>query len=155
MANSHHFTPPRQVSARWRRLCEALLSSPSRSSDTPFSAASCMSDICRRYKGRFSLNMNIKSVIVFADIGCADSDVRSLNTTIVEGPIERHKITASFTRDRRRAHWHRERGNHLRPERIGGEMVARSACSFRQEGSPWKGKAASSSSITHSPCLEM
>ena len=23
--------------------------------------------------------------------GCADSDVRSLNTTIVEGPIERHK----------------------------------------------------------------
>ena len=29
--------------------------------------------------------------IVFADNGCADSDVRSLNTTIVEGPIERHK----------------------------------------------------------------
>ena len=43
---------------------------------------------------------------IFGHSECADSDVHSLNTTIVEGPIERHKITASFTRDRRRAHWH-------------------------------------------------
>ena len=39
--------------------------------------------------------------------GCADNDVCSLNTTIVEVPIERHKITAGFMRDRRRAHWYR------------------------------------------------
>ena len=29
---------------------------------------------------------------------------RNLNATIVEGPIERNRITACFTRDRRRAH---------------------------------------------------
>ena len=37
--------------------------------------------------------MNIESSIVFADtVGvCVQSDVRSLITTIVEGPIDRHK----------------------------------------------------------------
>ena len=35
--------------------------------------------------------MNMKSFITFADTVDALSDVRSLNTTIVEGPIERHK----------------------------------------------------------------
>ena len=29
---------------------------------------------------------------VCGHIGCADSDVCGLNTTIVEGPIERHKL---------------------------------------------------------------
>ena len=33
----------------------------------------------------------IKSLIIFADSGRAHSDVRSLNTIIVEGLIERHK----------------------------------------------------------------
>ena len=36
----------------------------------------------------FALYMKIKSAIIFLR---ADSDVHSLNTTIVEGPIERHK----------------------------------------------------------------
>ena len=45
---------------------------------------------------------------IYGHSGCAHSDVRSLKTTIVEGPIER--ITASSTRDRRRVHWHIEWG---------------------------------------------
>ena len=45
-------------------------------------------------KDCFALNMKIESSTIFADTvsGCAHSDVRSLNTTIVEGPIESHKL---------------------------------------------------------------
>ena len=36
--------------------------------------------------------MHIESYIIFCGhSGCVQSDVRSLNMTIVEGPIERHK----------------------------------------------------------------
>ena len=47
--------------------------------------------VCHRYKCRFSLSVKIKSSNCTADSGYAHSDVRSLNTIIVEGPIERHK----------------------------------------------------------------
>ena len=57
---------------------------------------SLLSRLCpkrRRYKDRFSLNIKIKLSIIFIcrHRGCAHSDVRSLNTAIVEAPIERHK----------------------------------------------------------------
>ena len=40
----------------------------------------------------FSLNIKILSSTIFCrHSGCVHSDVHSLNTTIVEGPIERHK----------------------------------------------------------------
>ena len=48
---------------------------------------------CPRYKDCFALNMKIKYIIypVCGHNGCANSDVRSLNTTIVGEMIERHK----------------------------------------------------------------
>ena len=67
------------------RLC--CLSHPSLVRNTR-TVVSSMSDICRRRKGRFALNMKIKSAIIFLR---ADSDGHSLNPTIVEGPIGRHK----------------------------------------------------------------
>ena len=89
MASFHHFTPTRQVSAR---LAPLVLSSAVfllRSLKTLLSSAvSSMHDICRKYKVHFALNMKIKSAIIYL---LTDSDVRSLNTTIVEGLIERQK----------------------------------------------------------------
>ena len=41
-----------------------------------------MHDICRKYKVHFALNMKIKSAIIYL---LTDSDVRSLNTTVIEG----------------------------------------------------------------------
>ena len=69
MATSHHFTPPRQVQLVWRRLCEALLYY---SSLAPQKYPSLLSRLCLTYvgdikKGRFALNVKIKSVIIFAD----------------------------------------------------------------------------------------
>ena len=88
MASSHHFTLPRQVSARLTPLVWlCCLSHPSLVRNTR-TVVSSMSDICRRRKGRFALNMKIKSAIIFLR---ADSDGHSLNPTIVEGPIGRHK----------------------------------------------------------------
>ena len=48
---------------------------------------------CRKCKGRFALDMNNISSILFASTVDAFTStfVRSLNTAIVEGPIERHK----------------------------------------------------------------
>ena len=48
---------------------------------------------CGKYKGRFALNTNINQIVYYTSghSRCADSDVRSLKKTIVEGPIERHK----------------------------------------------------------------
>ena len=90
---SHQFTPHRQVLARWRRLCEALLSSSSLAGQKQPSLLSRPCLKCRRYTGRFALNMKIKSsIIICGHSRCADRDVRSLNTTIIEGPIERHKL---------------------------------------------------------------
>ena len=65
-ASSHHFTPPRQVSARL-----ALLVSSSaffllhRWSETPVAAVSS-SLKCRKHKVRSDVNMNVKSFIVFS-----------------------------------------------------------------------------------------
>ena len=44
------------------------------------------------------------------------------------------QIAASFTRDRRRAHWHILWGE-LGPDGIGAQMVARAPCACRTEGS--------------------
>ena len=76
-------------------MCEALLLLSS-SSLAGQKHPSLLSRLCpkrRRYKDRFSLNIKIKLSIIFIcrHRGCAHSDVRSLNTTIVEGPIEGHK----------------------------------------------------------------
>ena len=76
-------------------MCEALLLLSS-SSLAGQKHPSLLSRLCpkrRRYKDRFSLNIKIKLSIIFIcrHRGCAHSDVRSLNTAIVEAPIERHK----------------------------------------------------------------
>ena len=65
MASSHHFAPPRQVSAGLVRLFEALLFSSSlvRNVRLCCLVQSEMSE----YKGRFAVNMNIKSSIAFTD----------------------------------------------------------------------------------------
>ena len=75
----------------WRHLCESAVFFP-RWSETSVSAVSS-SLRCRKYIGRFAVNMTIKSSIIFADTvdALTATFVRSLNTTIVEGPIERHK----------------------------------------------------------------
>ena len=76
--------------------------------------------------------MKIKSAIVFLR---TDSDVRSLNTTIVEGPIERHKsrLASRETGDGLTGTAHVV--GKLEPDRIGAEMVARAPYAFRSEGS--------------------
>ena len=93
---------------------------------------------CRRYEGRFALNVKIKSAIIFLR---TDSDVRSLNTTIAEGPVEHHKprLASRETSDGLTGtyiQW----GN-LGPDRIGAKMVATAACECRPEGSPWTGQS--------------
>ena len=68
LATSHHFTPPRQVSARLAPLVSSpAMFLPPRWSETPVSAVSSMCEMYRRSKGLISLNMKIKSSIIFAD----------------------------------------------------------------------------------------
>ena len=81
----------------WRLLCGALLSSSSLARQKhPY----LLSRLCLTYlgdiilnKGRFALNMKIISASIYSESIYLrpGSDVRSLNTTIVKGPIERHK----------------------------------------------------------------
>ena len=74
----------------WCLLCEALLSFPL----TGQNCSSLLSRLTwRRYKGRFAPNTKTKSSIIFADTvdALTATFVRSLNTTMVERPIERHK----------------------------------------------------------------
>ena len=102
----------------WRR-CVKLCCLPRCQSETSASAVSSSLKY-RKYKDRFAVNMNIKSFIIFADSGCAHSDVRSLNMTIVEGPTECHKsrldlretgdgLTGSLDRIETVPKWSRER----------------------------------------------
>ena len=88
MASSHHFTSLAKMKLVWRRLCEAL-----RSSSLVRNTIAAVSPSLqrRKYKVSFVLNMDIKPHIIFFNSAGADTDVRSLNTPIVEGPIERHK----------------------------------------------------------------
>ena len=65
--------------------------------------------------------------------GCAHSDVRNLNTIIVEGPIERHKSRLA-SREIGDGLWHIQWGK-FEPNRIGAEMVARAPYVRRPEGS--------------------
>ena len=66
MASFHHFTLAK-VQLVWRRLCEALLFSSSLAGQKHRSRLSRLCLKCRRYKGRFALNMNIKSSIIFEE----------------------------------------------------------------------------------------
>ena len=86
MTSSHHFTPPRQVSARvWLRLCEALLSSLAGQKHPSLSRLFELS----RYKGHEHEYQIVRYICGRSE--CAHSDVCSLNTAVVEGPIECHK----------------------------------------------------------------
>ena len=69
-----------------------------------------------------------------------ESDVRSLNTNILEGPIERHKswLASRETSDGLTGTY--SVWGKLTPDRIGAEMVERAACACRPEGSPWTGQ---------------
>ena len=98
----------------WRRFCEALLSSSSLAGQKHPSLLSRLCPKRRRYKDRFSLNIKIKLSIIFIcrHRGCAHSDVRSLNTAIVEAPIERHKSRLAS----------RETGDGLTGTHSGGSM---------------------------------
>ena len=109
MASSHHFTPPCQVAARLAPLVSssAVFLLP-RWSETPGAAVSS-SLKCRKHKVRFDVNMNIKWSITFSD---------TVDELILMFAVEHDQrrrsdrapqITASFTPDRRRAHWHTER----------------------------------------------
>ena len=72
-------------------MCEALLSSSALAGQKHPSMLYRRCLKCRRYQGRLGLSMKIKSCIyICGHSGCAHSDVRSWETTIVEGPIERH-----------------------------------------------------------------
>ena len=66
MASSHHFTPLAKYQLVWLRMCEALLSSSLVGQKHP-PLLSPLRLKCRRYKGRFSLNMTLTSCIIFAD----------------------------------------------------------------------------------------
>ena len=57
-----------------------------------------------------------------------------LTVTVVEGPIERHTLRLTFTRDGLRAHRHTWCGE-LGPDHNGTEMAGREACNDRPEGS--------------------
>ena len=91
--------------------------------------------ICRRYTGRFALNLSIESVIVFADRQRRSQFEHDHRRRVDRTPL----IKASFTRDRRRAHWHIV--GKLGPDRVGGEIVARAACASRPTESPWTGQS--------------
>ena len=95
-----------------------------------------MSDICLRYRGRFALNMEIKSATTCADRQRYSQFEHDHRRRADRAP----QITASFTRDRRRVHWHIWWGK-LGSDRIGGEMVVRAACASRPKGSPWTGQS--------------
>ena len=79
--------------------------------------------------------MNINPSITFSDTGCVHSEGCSLNTTIVEGPIERHKSRPAS----------RETGDRLTGTYFGGgsfdrtetmqKMAAQAPCACRPEGS--------------------
>ena len=81
MASSHHFTFSRQISARLAPLVSssAVFLLP-RWPETPASAVSSMSEMSDQIVHH-----------ICGHSGCAHSDVRSLSTTIVEGPTERRK----------------------------------------------------------------
>ena len=89
----------------WRRLCaasSAVFLLP-RWSETPVSAASS-SLKCRKY---FAVNKNNKSSIIFAGTVWTRSQRRSQFEHDHRRTADRApQITASFTRDKRRAHWH-------------------------------------------------
>ena len=72
---------------------------------------------------------------VYGHSGCAHSDIRSLNTTIVKGPIKRHyKSPLAY-----RWTWHGFTGIYmvgkLGLDRIVDKMVARAPCRCTPEGS--------------------
>ena len=76
----------------WRRLREALLTSSYLAGQKHPSLLSRVCLKCRRYKSRFCPEHKDEiSYYICGHSGCAHGDVHSLNTTIVEGPIERHK----------------------------------------------------------------
>ena len=59
-----------------------------------------------QYKARFDVNMSIKSLIILSDTECVQSEgcSSSKTTKYCRGADRAPQITASFTRDRRRAH---------------------------------------------------
>ena len=67
MASYNDLTPLAKFQLVWRRLCEALLSSSPLAGQKHPPLLSHLISNCRQYKGRFALNMNIKSPIIFAD----------------------------------------------------------------------------------------
>ena len=94
---------------------------------------------CRKYKGRFALIMNIKSYRVYLVLYLGTQWMRSRRRSQFEHDHRQRadrtpQITASFTRDRRRAHWHIWWGK-LGRDRNCAEMVARVPCACRPEGS--------------------
>ena len=135
MVSSHFPAPLAKFQLVWHRLCEALLSSSSLAGQKYPSLLSHLCLKCRRYKGRFALNMKISLLHLRTE------SMRS-QRRLQFGHGHRRRadrapqIPASFTRDRRRAHRHVQWGK-LGPDQIGGEMVARAACTSRPEGSPW------------------
>ena len=74
----------------WRRLCEALLSS-SLAGQKHQSLLPRLCQIYRRFKGRFALNMNIKSSIIFADT------VHALTATFAVWTRPSPKVRSSAT----------------------------------------------------------
>ena len=95
MAISHQFTPPRPSFSSFGAACVKLCC-PLSSSLVGSTRLCCLSRLClmcRRYKERSFCHEHDDSIVYYIcrHSGCADSDVRGLNTTIVEGPIERHK----------------------------------------------------------------
>ena len=140
MASSHHFTPPCQVAARLAPLVSssAVFLLP-RWSGTPGAAVSSSLKY-RKYKVRFDVNMNINSPIIFSD-----TVDELIPTFAVEHDHRRRsdrapQTTASFTPDRRRAHWHTWWGK-LGPNRNSAEMAARAPCACRPEGNLSTGRS--------------
>ena len=77
-------------------------------SETPVSAVSSMSDIHRRYKARFALNMWRLNRPLYLRTQWMRWQRRSQFEHDHRPKIDRApQITASFTRDRRQAHWYK------------------------------------------------
>ena len=153
MANSHHLTLAKFLLV-WRRLCEALLSSSSLAGQKhPY----LLSRLYLAYVGDIKVVCPEHETQIVHYIcghsGCADSDVRSLNMTIVEGPIERHKSRLAS----------REIGDGLTGTSSGGSLdLAESVAKWSRERRAQPGRRetrgrdkAVRSSLHHSLCPEM
>ena len=104
----HHRQGDGQLSPRCTSLpsltsfgaaCVKLCGLPRPSLDRT-TVAAVSSSLHRKYKVRFELNMNIKQSIIFSNT------VDAFTAKVERGADRAPQITASFTRDRRRAHSH-------------------------------------------------